>query len=87
MSQLAALLARLLELPVLDQTEVTGNYNIRLEYVPEASTASSVPAGGDASGLNLFHALEEQAGLKLQPKRAGVEQLIVDRIEKLPTAN
>ena len=81
-SQLSALLARLLDRPVLDQTGASGNYDFRFEFTPEGA-----PPSGDNPKPSLFTALQEQAGLKLESKKAPVELVVVDRVEKLPTEN
>jgi uncharacterized protein (TIGR03435 family) len=82
MSQLSALLARMLDRPVLDQTGAAGNYDLRFEFTPEGAAPSS-----DNPKPSLFTALQEQAGLKLESKKAPVELVVVDRVEKLPTEN
>jgi uncharacterized protein (TIGR03435 family) len=50
------------------------------------------PAPGDAApdgpaAANLFTALQEQLGLKLEPKKGSVDFLVIDHIEKTPTEN
>lgn len=50
------------------------------------------PGLGDAasdnpSPANLFTALQEQLGLKLEPKKGPVDLLVIDHIEKTPTEN
>jgi len=59
---------------VNDKTGLTGTYDITFNSLP-----------GDDS--DLFHALESQLGLKLEPKKLTVDVLIVDRAEKVPLEN
>jgi uncharacterized protein (TIGR03435 family) len=41
----------------------------------------------DPDGLNLFDAIQEQLGLKIEKKRGPVQVLVVDHVEKKPTEN
>jgi uncharacterized protein (TIGR03435 family) len=75
--------------PVLDATGLRGKYALMLSwYLPVSESGSSpgsLPAGD--SGPTIFQAIQEQLGLKLEPRRMAVEFLVVDRLEKVPTAN
>lgn len=52
-----------------------------------AAGASAVPEASDpGGGSNIFAALKK-LGLKLEPRKAPVEQLVVDHAEKTPTEN
>jgi uncharacterized protein (TIGR03435 family) len=57
------------------------------------ANAGLAPIGQDStpevrpSGPTLLHALQDQLGLRLEPKKGPVEFLVVDRMEKLPTDN
>jgi uncharacterized protein (TIGR03435 family) len=44
-------------------------------------------ANPDADGVPLFTAVQSQLGLKLETKKGPVELIVVDHIEKTPTAN
>lgn len=46
---------------------------------------ASLPEG--ESGPAMFSALQEQLGLKLEPKKGPVDIIVVDHIEKVPTEN
>jgi uncharacterized protein (TIGR03435 family) len=65
---------------VTDQTGLAGDYEMALRWNsdPTASADSPLPS--------LFTALQEQLGLKLEPRREPVEVLVVDRLER-PTDN
>jgi uncharacterized protein (TIGR03435 family) len=73
-----------LERPVVDKTGLTGTYNIRLTYTP--NTRANRESDPDLNDINVFQAVEEQLGLKLEARKEMVEMLIVDRVEK-PSAN
>lgn len=64
---------------VADRTGLTGRYDFRLEYSP----AFAGPADAVANpGPSLFTALTEQLGLTLQPEKAVLPVLVIDRVEK-----
>jgi uncharacterized protein (TIGR03435 family) len=55
---------------------------------PASSTASSViPEASEPSGVSTMYQSVEALGLKLEPRKAVIEQLVVDHIEKAPTEN
>ncbi len=87
---LTEFLSRQTGLPVLDMTGLTGFYNFTLNYTPEAAPSAPSPETAipeSAVGPSLFTAVQEQLGLKLEPRKAPVEILVVDRAEKVPTEN
>ena len=67
--------------PVIDKTGLKGNYDVTLRYVeqPSANASPDTPP-------ELFTALQEQLGLKLEADRAPLKVLVIDRIER-PTEN
>jgi uncharacterized protein (TIGR03435 family) len=67
--------------PVMDQTDLAGNYSFVVYFTPEGAGA------GDSGEPDLFAALQEQLGLRLQPLKAPVELLVIDHAEKIPTEN
>jgi uncharacterized protein (TIGR03435 family) len=75
-----------LDRPVIDQTGLTGLFDIHLEYVLETGTGASPEASGVNGGVSIFTALQEQLGLKLSPDKGPVEVLVIDHIER-PSAN
>lgn len=68
--------------PVLDRTEVSGLFDIRLHFIEERPGAQA----SDLSGPTMFIAVQEQLGLKLVSSKGPVEFLIVDHVEH-PTPN
>jgi uncharacterized protein (TIGR03435 family) len=94
-------LARFEDKPVVDMTGLTGSYDFDLEFTQEDYMAmlirSAIAAGvtlppealrmlSGSSGDSLTNALE-RLGLKLENRKAPLEVLVVDRIEKAPTEN
>jgi uncharacterized protein (TIGR03435 family) len=101
MAQFSEWLAGQLDRPVVDQTGLTKNYDVTLEYSPEGLGGGRGPMGamltaptGDGGAAaepdaapNLFSALQDQLGLKLEQKKGPVDLLVVDHLEKTPTEN
>jgi uncharacterized protein (TIGR03435 family) len=99
MAALAADLSREGYGPVPDLTGLTGKYDIDLSWTrdpdfapgprdPAASAAT--PPGADtpaAPGADLFTALRDQLGLKLERRNVQVQFVVIDRIERIPTEN
>ena len=71
-----------LDRPVLDKTRLAGHYDITLNWIPEYAG----PAAPDSNGVNVFSAVQEQLGLRLEPQKAPVEILVIDHAEK-PSEN
>jgi uncharacterized protein (TIGR03435 family) len=69
-----------LDRPVLDYTGLEGTFDLTLDWKPDGSAGS----GSDAS---IFVAIEEQLGLKLERRKVSLDVLVIDRINKMPTAN
>ena len=49
--------------------------------------AGAEPVATDPDGPTIFIALQDQLGLKLQSKKASIEALVIDHLEKVPTEN
>jgi uncharacterized protein (TIGR03435 family) len=88
MAALAALMQRsALDRPVVDQTGLSGRYDFDLEWAPDETQFGGQVRGTPASPkADLFVAMEEQLGLRLEATRGPIETLVIDRIER-PSAN
>jgi uncharacterized protein (TIGR03435 family) len=91
MSQLAQLLVRVTGRPVVDKTGLTVLYDFSLKFAPEPGAAvgpfGPAPGGvqlppADPDAPNIFTAVQEQLGLKLNSGRGPFEVTVIDRIEK-----
>ncbi|MGA7341935.1 MAG: TIGR03435 family protein [Terracidiphilus sp.] len=83
---------------VVDQTGVTGKYDLDLKWTPDVGSGSmpAAPDGGqpgaatppvpDGSGPSLFTALEEQLGLKLEARKVPADVIVIDHIDQ-PSPN
>ena len=82
-SEIVPILAENVASPVIDETGLSGVYDVKLEWNPQLTAGANA---GDA-GVSLFTALREQLGLRLEPIRVGVDVVVVDRIARAPTDN
>jgi len=69
-----------LNAPIVDQTGLDGRYDFQLEYIADPLQANA--ANVNSTAPDLFTALEEQLGLKLEPMKAKVDVIVIDRAEK-----
>ncbi len=108
MDQMAEALARFVDRPVVNMTDLKGNYQVALDLTMEdlmrvaRSAGVTVPpgalagggGGGDKPGdsasdpgeSSIFRSVQEM-GLKLDARKAPLELIVVDHIEKTPTEN
>jgi len=88
-SALVNQLANTLGRSVIDKTELTGEYDFKLDWMPEESQQGMMkgPAGDGAApsdnpGVSIFTALQDQLGLRLESTKGPVEILAIERAEK-----
>jgi len=82
---LAYLLSDFLDRYVLDSTGLKGIYDVDVRWTPNDPAGEPLPVASEPSGL--FRAIQEQLGLKLESRRAPVPVIMVDHVERVPTAN
>jgi uncharacterized protein (TIGR03435 family) len=82
MPQLASVLSFRLKAPVTDATGLNGKYDFTLRWILDGSIPSA-----DAPAPTLVQALQEQLGLKVQPKKSMADIFVIDHIERTPTEN
>ena len=82
-----------LDRPVIDETGLTGHYDFKLNWTPDESQFPSLkglptPPADDKADTppDLFTAIQQQLGLKLEAKKAPVDVLVIDHVEK-PSGN
>jgi bla regulator protein blaR1 len=66
--------------PVVDQTGLDGRYDFQLAYLADPLQANT--ANVNSTAPDLFTALQEQLGLKLEPMKTTVDMMVIDRAEK-----
>ena len=83
-----AAFARILDRPVVDQTNLEGRYDFTLEWRPDT------PAGPNAPALpqnvedrpDMITAMRQQLGLKLETTKTLVDVIVIDQVSK-PSEN
>jgi uncharacterized protein (TIGR03435 family) len=95
MLSLADNLARFVDRPVIDATELKGSYDFRLEYNLDELRTMMRTSGSDPSvlagipdnpGTSVLTSLQS-LGLKLDGRKSPMEVYVIDSAEKTPTAN
>ena len=76
-------LAQILGRVVVNQTGLSGRYDLSLRWTPD--DAASAPSSADVPP-DIFTAIQEQLGLKLESTKGPVHMLVIDSVEK-PSAN
>jgi uncharacterized protein (TIGR03435 family) len=92
MNDFAALMQFGMDRPVLDQTGLAGKFDFTLNWTPNEFQVS---AGGvnqppqvdpNKAPPDLYKAIQEQLGLKLESKKAPVDVIVIDHVEE-PSPN
>ena len=86
MKTFAQLLSRQTGFPVVDQTGLSEKFDFTLEWSPESDRPLKPGETDTDRGPSLFTAIQQQLGLRLQPRKMPVEVLVIDHTEA-PTAN
>ena len=74
--------------PVIDETGLTGKYEIKIDVAAYMQTAGQTLGNGQLDVMSvLFNALQQQLGVKLESKKAIVKMLTVEHVERQPTEN
>jgi uncharacterized protein (TIGR03435 family) len=76
-----------LDRPVVDRTGLTGRYDFDLEWTQDESQfGGALKAPEIPTKPDLFAALQQELGLKLEATRGPVEAIVIDRAER-PSEN
>ena len=84
------LLSNMLGRAVINNTGLTGKFDVNLQPVPDSlpvpTDPADLPAAADVLNLAVIEAVEKQLGLKIESIKAPQEILVIDHIEH-PSAN
>jgi uncharacterized protein (TIGR03435 family) len=98
LSKLTVTIGGQIHRPVLDKTGLTGKYDFTLDFTPDLPpSAPGQPGPGPVArapgdnasepGPNIADAVQRQLGLRLVPSKAMLDVVVIDKVEKKPTAN
>ncbi|MGH9393676.1 MAG: TIGR03435 family protein [Terriglobales bacterium] len=101
MAAFAEMLSGMMDRPVLDQTGLDGLYQVKLGVTKEDLQAIAraamlkmgmppppqTPGVASAPGGSSIFASVRKLGLKLEPRDAPIERIVIDSMDKQPTAN
>ena len=89
MGELASVMQRAaLDRPVLDKTGLSGRYDFDLDWLPDEAQfgGQGMWQNADSTKPDLFAALQQQLGLKLEATKGMVQILAIDHAER-PSQN
>ena len=92
MAQFADLVSQPLQRPVVDKTGLSGVFDFTLDllnYMPLDAEGKSVRESLTVTDREaiIIMAMQQQLGLKLEPKKGPIEVIFIDHAEKVPTEN
>lgn len=88
--QLTSFLSNAIRNPIIDETGLKGRYNYSLDinaYVTEEMLKSAGQGPPADAPTIIAQAVQAQLGLKLDSRKAPVEMVVVDHMDKAPTEN
>jgi uncharacterized protein (TIGR03435 family) len=75
------------EHPILDKTGLTGKYDFTFEYATEQPSRTADTQPREPVAADLYTALRQQLGLQLVSKKVPFDVVVVDSVDKVPSAN
>jgi uncharacterized protein (TIGR03435 family) len=84
MPEFIRMLSMVLGSTVIDKTGFTELFDVRLDFLPDETTAAlpPPPVPPDDPGSSILIAIQEQLGLKLESTKGPVEVLAIDHVER-----
>jgi uncharacterized protein (TIGR03435 family) len=84
MNYFAFFLSRMMDLNVVDRTNLSEHYDVNFHFLPEFFSVGGPTAMPDSP--DIYTALREQLGLQLQKGKGPVDYLVIEHVER-PSAN
>jgi uncharacterized protein (TIGR03435 family) len=84
-SRFTFMLTRRLDRPVLDMTGLKGAYDFTVDLSGLGFGGNPPPA--ESTGPSIFTAVQNDLGLKLEARKQPIDILMIDSVNKIPTAN
>jgi uncharacterized protein (TIGR03435 family) len=80
-------LSRMMDRPVIDITELPGDYDFTLTFTaePPANLPPDAKINGeliDLSGPTIFQSVRQQLGLRLAPRKGPAPVMVIERIDR-----
>ncbi len=85
MALVASLLSRLEQQIVVDRTDLTGEFEVNLRWNPGSGGTGA--ASDESTAPSLFTAVQEQLGLRLEPRKGPLDIIVVDSAQRIPAEN
>jgi uncharacterized protein (TIGR03435 family) len=89
MNYFAFFLSRLMDMNVIDRTNLSDHYDLKLHFLPPPQPGAVPRIGADGAPVtvagdepDVFTALREQLGLKLEKGKGPVDYLVVEHVAK-----
>jgi uncharacterized protein (TIGR03435 family) len=76
-----------LQSAVADRTGLSGLYDFKIKFTPQQGGMPPAALTTDETAIDILNAVQNQLGLKLTAKKVLIEAIVIDRINKTPTAN
>ena len=107
MARFTEMLSKFVDRPVIDKTELKGDFQVTVDLsmqdMMDAARRAGAPvppnapgargdggrpsdAASDPSGGSVFASIQA-LGLKLEPRKASLDLIVIDHVEKMPTEN
>ncbi len=92
LAQIAEMLGRQMDRPVLDMTGLEGDYELAIDVssTSDDDAAAELPPAARAKmtlARNLAPIIQDQVGLKLEGRKVPTEIMVIDHLEKAPVEN